>query len=373
VTRQPNAIDFWRGFALITIFVNHIPGLYFEIFTHKNYSISDSADLFVFLAGWALRLSVGPADDPTPTGRVLSRLGGRIIKIYAAQLLMSCLAIAMLATAAKVLENPALLEWHNAAAIFYDPMNAHIGLALLTYQLGYFDILPLYVVLMMLAPLMIVLHRYLPGVLLPLSFGVYLCALIFEVSPQSWPTSGSWFFNPLAWQFLFVLGFLLAGGDGGVGLAVRRNIRPLRLLAAPMVVLGALMMQRDWWPDPTAVPDPKLLFIAAKTYMTPLRLIQFLALAAVFSAAYPLLARLAPVMSQFLSKLGRNSLNVFCVGSLLSLAFQIVRFVYERSIMIDTAILIAGIGLLGLTAWVSEWRGATSSARSAQSVSYGPS
>ena len=76
MTRQPNAIDFWRGFALITIFINHIPGLYFEVFTHKNYSISDCADLFVFLAGWALRLAVGPADDPTPTGRVLSSWAG---------------------------------------------------------------------------------------------------------------------------------------------------------------------------------------------------------------------------------------------------------------------------------------------------------
>ena len=371
VARHPNAIDFWRGFALITIFVNHIPGLYFEALTHKNLSISDSADLFVFLAGWALRMSMGSPGAPAPTGGVLSRLGGRIVKIYAAQLLMSCIAIAMLAWAAKVLENPALLEWHNAAAIFYDPMNAHIGLALLTYQLGYFDILPLYVVLMLLAPLMIVLHRYLPGVLLPLSFGVYLCALVFEVSPQSWPTSGTWFFNPLAWQFLFVLGFLFAGGEEGIGQSARRFIGPLRIAAAPMVILGALMVQFNWWPDPTAVPSPKLLFIAAKTYMTPLRLIQFLALVAVFSVAYPTITRFAPIMSQFLSKLGRNSLNVFCVGSLLSLAFQIVRFVYERSVMVDTAILVVGIGLLGLTAWVSEWRGATSSAKSAQSVSYG--
>jgi len=371
VTRQPNAIDFWRGFALITIFINHIPGLFFETFTHKHVSISDSADLFVFLAGWALRLTVGSPTDPTPTGLVLSRLGGRIVKIYAAQLLMSCLAIAMLATAAKILENPALLEWHNAAAIFYDPINAHIGLALLTYQLGYFDILPLYVVLMMLAPLIIVLHRYARSALLPLSFGIYLCALVFEVSPQSWPTSGTWFFNPLAWQFLFVLGFLFAGAEDGIGWSARRHAGLLRIVAAPMVVLGALMMQFDWWPDPTAMPEPKLLFIAAKTYMTPIRLIQFLALVAVFSAVYPLLARAAPAMSQFLSKLGRNSLNVFCVGSLLSLGFQIVRFVYERSVVVDTAILITGICLLGLTAWISEWRGATSSARSAQSVSYG--
>jgi hypothetical protein len=145
------------------------------------------------------------------------------------------------------------------------------------------------------------------------------------------------------------------------------------IAAVPMVILGALMMQVDgWFPDPTAVPEPKLLFIADKSYMTPLRLMHFLALVALFSATYAYIARFMPGSSQFLSLLGRNSLNVFCVGSLLSLGFQILRFVYERSIMIDTAILLAGVCVLGVTAWISEWRGTTSSAaRSAQSVSYG--
>ena len=52
MTRQANAVDFWRGLALIFIFINHIPGIYYARFTHANYSLSDSADLFVFLAGW---------------------------------------------------------------------------------------------------------------------------------------------------------------------------------------------------------------------------------------------------------------------------------------------------------------------------------
>ena len=49
--RAPNEIDFWRGFALVTIFINHVPGIYFERFTYRNVSLSDSAELFVFLAG----------------------------------------------------------------------------------------------------------------------------------------------------------------------------------------------------------------------------------------------------------------------------------------------------------------------------------
>jgi magnesium transporter len=101
--RQANAIDFWRGFALVTIFLNHIPGLYYSQFTHANISISDSADLFVFLAGWSLRYLVMSVKD-RPTWFLVLRLLGRAAQIYAAQILITMLAIAMLATAATLLE-----------------------------------------------------------------------------------------------------------------------------------------------------------------------------------------------------------------------------------------------------------------------------
>ncbi len=352
--RQANAVDFWRGFALISIFVNHIPGIYYESFTHKNYSISDSADLFVFLAGWALFLATGRNAATTPSGQILSRLGGRVIKIYAAQILISSLAIAMLAGAARLLENPLLLEWHNAAAMFYDPVSAHIGLVLLTYQLGYFDILPLYVALMLLAPLIILLHRVAPNWLLPVSLAIYLLALSFRVSIPSWPTAGRWFFNPLAWQFVFVLGFTMAREDG-LGGFVRRHIRQIRIAAVPFVVMGAAIVLFSWWPDPTQVPEPVLLFVVSKSYATPLREIQFLAIVALMSAAYPAISRTVPWLNRFFSKLGRNSLNVFCVGSLASLLGQIMRFVYNGSFLVDTLLLVAGVVLLGFTAWISEW------------------
>ena len=104
----------------------------------------------------------------------------------------------------------------------------------------------------------------------------------------------------------------------GLGGFVRRHILPIRWLA-PIVVAGLLLVTwYDWWPDPTKVPQPTLFFIPNKTYVTPIRLIQFLALVAVFSLAYPYIARFARPLTEFLSLLGRNSLYVFCVGSLLS-------------------------------------------------------
>ena len=229
--REANAVDFWRGIALITIFINHVPGIYYARFTHANYSFSDSADLFVFLAGWSLRYIVGSPNRPQqPTGYLVLRLGGRAVELYAAQILITMIAIAMLAASATILDNPLLLEWHNAAAVFYDPILTHIGLAALTHHLGYFDILPLYVVLMAVAPVFAIIDRYAPNWLLPLSVAIYLVALIVPLPIPTWPVEGQWFFNPLAWQLVFVLGFVLAREDGAGGF-VRRHIVLLRWLS----------------------------------------------------------------------------------------------------------------------------------------------
>ena len=355
MTRQANAIDFWRGFALVSIFINHIPGVYYERLTHRNLSISDSAELFVFLAGWSLGLLVGSGREPVTAPRLVARLGARALTIYAAQILISSLALAMLAAAAYAFDNPLVLEWHNAAAVFQDPALAHIGLVLLTHQLGYFDILPLYVVLMVGAPLIALIDRFARPLLVPLSLTLYLSSLIVPFTAPTWPVPGQWFFNPFSWQAIFVLGFALSR-ENGLGGIVRRNIGLIRIVALPIVLVTAMLVWFNWFPDPTLLPEPKLLFLNGKSFLTPMRLIQFLALAAVFSASYAYFAPWVPWLTEFLSSMGCNSLNVFCVASLLSLVGQIARYLYTGSLLADTIVVVGGIGLLWLTAWVSEWR-----------------
>ena len=363
--RAPNAVDFWRGFALITIFIDHIPGLFYARFTLVNYSVSDAADLFVFLAGWSLRLMADGGGRTMPTRDVMLRLLGRALELYAAQVLITMLAIAMLAVSSMTLENPLLLEWNNAAAVFSDPVPTHIGLAVLTHQLGYFDILPLYVVLMLMAPLFALIDRTVPALLLPASVALYFAALLFKLTLPTWPVSGTWFFNPLAWQLVFVLGFTVARADYGFGAWARRHIVWLRVIGVPIVIFAGLVVWFDWWPDPTALPNPKLLFINDKTYETPVRLIQFLSLVAVFSLAFRYIRWLGelryvrrvlmPLISM-LAMLGRHSLYVFCVGSLLSLLAQVVRFYYRGSVGSDSAVVACGIIVMAFTAWVAESR-----------------
>jgi hypothetical protein len=365
MARQPNAVDFWRGFALITIFIDHVPGLVYANFTLINFSFSDAADLFVFLAGWSLRLMADGGGRTMPTRNVMLRLFGRALELYAAQVLITMLAIAMLALTSIEFDNPLLLEWHNAAAVFNDPVPTHIGLALLTHQLGYFDILPLYVVLMLMAPFFALIDRTVPSLLLPASATLYVCALAFRLTLPTWPVSGTWFFNPLAWQFTFVLGFALAREDRGIGAWARRHIFWLRIVALPLVIAASAAMIFDWLWDPTNVPDPKLFFLLDKTYATPARLIQFLALVAVFSSVFRYIRWCADLpyvhypiegVIRGLAMLGRHSLYVFCVGSLLSLTAQVVRFTYRGTVGVDTAVVICGILIMAFTAWLAESR-----------------
>ncbi len=354
--RAPNEIDFWRGFALLTIFINHVPGIFFERFTYRNVSLSDSAELFVFLAGWGLRkLCDGPISALSASALVF-RIQGRALQVYVAQILITEFAIAMLAAASLLFDAPFLLDWHNASAVFTDPVRAHLGLLALTHQLGYFNILPLYVVLMFIAPLIAITHRFAPRLLLPASVGVYAFALISGVNLPTWPVEGTWFFNPLSWQLIYCLGFVLAGEDG-LGAFARRHHTILRRAAAPIVFAGAVLALMNFSPSPIAVPQPKLVFMFDKTFLSPARLIHSLALTALFAGAFFTIKRFAPAPSKYLSMLGRNSLNVFCAASLLSLICQIFRFVYGSHIATDALIVISGILIMGLVAWTSEWRG----------------
>jgi hypothetical protein len=248
-----------------------------------------------------------------------------------------------------------VLEWHDAAPVFNDPVQAHLGLSLLTYQLGYFNILPLYVVLMTAAIVFAIIDRCAPNALLPLSVLVYLVTLWAPLPIPTWPLSGQWFFNPLAWQLVFVLGFVLAREDGAGGF-VRRHIVIIRWLSLPVVVAGAFIVWNGWLADPAMMPQPRLFFVSNKTYATPPRLLQFLALIAVVTATYPLIRRAVPSVVEFLSLLGRHSLVVFCVGSILSLAGYIARFVCGADLVVDTIVVVSGIAIMALTARLAEWQ-----------------
>jgi hypothetical protein len=64
VSRKPKSardprIDFLRGLALITIFIDHVPANPFNLLTMRNFGFADAAELFVVLAGISSMLAYG--------------------------------------------------------------------------------------------------------------------------------------------------------------------------------------------------------------------------------------------------------------------------------------------------------------------------
>ncbi|GLS42988.1 OpgC family protein [Methylobacterium brachythecii] len=354
--RGPNAIDFWRGFALITIFVNHIPGNTFERWTYSQYGISDAAELFVFLAGWSIGIATTDREGrPESALTSILRLMSRTVEVYRAQVIIMVLALAMIAGTALLLDNPLILEWHNAGGFFADPIQSMVGLVLLTYQLGYFNILPLYVVLIAVAPVFVLMSRVSRAGALFLSFCLYAASLIFEWNFPSWPGDGDWFFNPFCWQLLLMLGYCLQGWS-----RERPRFRVWCFRAMPLgiviVVVGIVLSVYEIRPDPLMVPEPRLIFTFDKTYLSPARLIHFCGVLLAFQAVYRWVTPWIGPIARFLAGLGRNSLAVFSMGSLISLGAQFVRFQYGGGIFVDVSVVGFGLFALGFTAWFVEWR-----------------
>ncbi len=90
-------IDVFRSLALLTIFINHIPGTLYEHITHKNFGFSDSAEVFVLLSGISLGLSFHGRLQQKPFAFILRKYWQRAFQLYGAYLLTTFVTLSLLA------------------------------------------------------------------------------------------------------------------------------------------------------------------------------------------------------------------------------------------------------------------------------------
>src|SRR5204863_5333497 len=107
-----------------------------------------------------------------------------------------------------------------------EPHIAVIKALLLEFQPTFLDILPLYIVMLLIFPAILIgIQRHWLQVLI-VSAIVYLAVQLFSISMPAYPPGHVWYFNPLAWQFLFVAGAVL--GDRAMrGEISAERLRPL--------------------------------------------------------------------------------------------------------------------------------------------------
>ncbi|MBL8894083.1 MAG: OpgC domain-containing protein [Rhizobiales bacterium] len=346
--QRDHRVDFLRGLALASIFINHVPGNVYEKLTHRNFGFSDAAEIFVLLAGFAsayayfARYERGETFDSSL--KALKRSG----VLYMSHVVTTVAAIALFCVAAVLFAHPGYLDdsivYVNIKSIFEDPVKAFPGLIGLGHQLGYFNILPMYMVILAMLPVMMWLAKRSLSLLLGCSIALYLVAGWFVIDMPNFPKEGGWFFNPFAWQILFVVGFIL-GQRTREGKVFAYN--PWLFWASVVYLIVAFIW--TWfglWGYQPHLPIPKTLWDFDKTYVAFPRLFHVLALAYVVMMS-PIGTWMKRIPSSNpLTALGRHSLPVFCIGSLLSMTGAILRYETGGGFVMDTLIIAAGLGVM---------------------------
>jgi len=307
------AVDFWRGGVLIVILLDHIPGNLIEWATPRNYGVSDSSEAFVFLSGLSVGMVYGPRAAARGLAAVASNCLKRAWKLYGVHLALTAAALAIFAAAYCLTGDENLIAPHGRSAVFASPASGLAGVALLSHQLGYFNILPLYVVLMLWAPIALALALRSPLSALMVSAIIYFAARL-GVNLPNWPEEGAWFFNPFAWQFIFTAGVVTA--------TCWRDGPPRRaslLLMSGLGVLACALAATDaFWLAPGLRDGLFAHLDVSKQNLGLVRLAHFAALAYLLAAA-PSFTRIAESPAgQAVQTLGRHSLPVFAAGSVLA-------------------------------------------------------
>lgn len=356
-TGREHRVDFLRGLALITIFINHVPGNVLSNFTHTNFGFSDAAEVFVTLAGFAAAQAYYPLFERGERYAASMKALHRAGILYLAHIASTVAAIAILAAAAIAFSNPGYLAdtveplYVGVTWVFDDPARGCIGVAMLGVQLGYFNVLPMYMVLLALLPAMMgIAQRFGLKALLGASIALWFLAGTFAIDMPKYPEQGGWFFNPFAWQILFTGGFVL-------GVLWRRGWsfgipRWMAWGAAAFALLALIVVQTRSWALLPALPHPHLLWGFEKGYVPLPRLLHVCALGVLLFAT-PLWGALAKIPpTTFVHAIGRNALPVFCWGSLGCLVAAVARSELDTRALGDLVVMAVFIGLVALLAQI---------------------
>jgi hypothetical protein len=348
-------LDLFRGIAMLIIFIAHVPGNSWNDWIPARFGFSSAAELFVFCSGFASALAFGSVFIRRGWQIGTARILYRVWQIYWAQI---GLVVALITL-------PAALDFAFGRAdlaaqfgpLLADPTRAILGLATLTWQPDYLDILPMYLVILALVPVVMglrTLHPCLPFAAVGL---LYVLTRVegFNLPGSPWADTG-WFLNPFAWQAIFFIGFFVAMK----WLPVPRLRKPwlvracvaFLVLSVPLSFWGIL----DHWPSAQALRDFLLSPGSEKTNLHPLRILHLLALAYVaLSLIEPIRARLDVGPGHLIIVIGRQSLACFLASLVLGrLAATLIDMTGANELVVAAAN-ITGFAALLATAQIVGW------------------
>lgn len=363
-------IDFFRGLALVMIFVNHLPYSPLSLMTLRNWGLSDSAEVFVLLAGVAASLAYGRIFEQKGYLAGTRAVIARLRTLYLTHLLLFAIVGILCMIGAEWLGDATYITLFGYEPFFQEPLRRLPEALALMFQPGYLDILPLYVALLAFIPLLVPLARLHAFAPLAASLALYAAMQVAPVHlPNTVQDGGVWFFNPLAWQVLFVIGFTMGHVLRNPGTAPRLPTRARQAITAFAVFYTALavLVVSPWREIPGYenlwLVDPNLLSVANKSLMHPLRLIDILTKVWLVAQLMPAQADwLKGVVARPLVAMGRHSLPIFATSTVLAVGGGMVIEALPE-IPLSAAVNAAGILLMVSAGLIAEMRAKRNKAR----------
>ena len=351
-------LDFFRGLALWFIFVDHVPDNAVSWLTIRNFGFSDATEVFIFISGFAAATAYARRFLRQGFAAMTIHVLRRCWQLYIAHIFLFVVFTAQIAYVSSRFNNPMYADEMNLSGFLQEPHVALIEALLLRFRPANMDVLPLYIVLLLVFPLVLVAALRRPLALLAASAAVYVAAPLLGWNLSTYPGNEGWYFNPFTWQFLFVIGTLCACAPQAVAPATRW--RPWLGALAGAYLVFALCVVATWYVPALedAVPEwlGHVIYPIDKTNLDVLRLLHFGALAYLVVHYVPrdaafLRARWAdPILA-----CGRESLYVFCVGIFLSFAGHIVLAEFNGTLLAQVTVSALGIGLMIALAYLVDW------------------
>jgi hypothetical protein len=352
-----HVIDALRGFCLLNIFINHITlGALHEASISKL-GLSDTAEVFVFLAGISVYLY---ADRDWSTSRI--RLLRRASRLYAVNVGIILATIAVLYLIDEVNGDTKPYD-ADTLSIFakQTPMEIIASIVLFSQSYGYSMVLRLYTFLMLWSPIALWLARKRFWYPLVPAVVVWVCAGHFDLVVRNRFTNEPFALTLLPWTLVFTAGIAFGAGLAK-GITMPRS-RTVTFLAAFLVIGYVVLVNTvvPHWPAAQAWFETRNAHFwlgGSKTYQSPARMLHLLCCIYLF-----VVARDLPVIRLFytareenlLCRLGRASLPVFAVGAVASVMIDEVIYLVAQDFGLRSPAAIAvefGLAACGFAAMV---------------------
>lgn len=341
---------------MFAIYIGHVPMNAWSDFMPGRFGFADAAEVFVFCSGIASALAFGRVYDQHGYGIGTARVACRCWQVYWAHIAIFFVALAAMMAVDKWLGTGTdYVGGLNLTPFVNDLSTNLLGLLTLSYVPNMFDILPMYLVLLAMIPVVMALSKFGPVAVFSAIALSWIAANFnwIELSAEPW-SDREWFFNPFAWQLVFFTGFAFARGWIPVPPVNRR----LMTIAAVVVLLTIPLA---YWPlvrnfDVLKTAAKALEPLTNKTHASALRYLHFLCVAYL---AYALAGdRGAHLKGRFVAicqLVGQQALATFMVGLLLSLMSGVALNLIGRNFVTYALVNVSGCALLLATAYVVSW------------------